>query len=104
MRKARGPRARWALAGALLMAIASTSNALGMAPSTRLAVTTGNGHRPALTLGANLDRAPVGRYLGLARMRAIEAVAARARLAAAMHRRMLVQHHRDAPPNHLWIP
>ena len=104
MRKATGPRARWALAGALLAVIANTTYALGMARSFD-AVAVGEGQRPALTLGASLDRAPVAPYLELARTTAIAAAAARARLAEAPPApKHHVHHARAVPANHLWFP
>ncbi len=106
MRKARGPRARWALAVALLVTIATTSDALGMARSAPRAVVSEEGHGPALTLGANLDRTPVAPYRGLARTSAIAAVAARARLLElkGAHPRTHQAKSRPSLRNHLWIP
>jgi hypothetical protein len=108
MRKARGPRACWALAAALLVAIANTSDALGMARTMR-SVAAEERHGPALTLGASLDRTTIAPYRGLARTSAIAAAAARARLAAVKAappapKPQPVKPARPLVRNHLWIP
>jgi hypothetical protein len=109
VRKAKGPRARWALAAALLVAMANTSNALGMARSTRASFAGEEGQGPALTLGANVDRSTVAPYRGLARTSAIAAAVARAHLAPVKVQpvRQPVQHVARPRPvvrYHLWIP
>lgn len=110
MGKARGPRARWALAVALLVSMANVSDALGMARSMRVAVAAEEGQGPALTMGANLDRTLVAPYRGLARTSAIAAAAARARLAERPDPKPPKHASKPAKPprpivrNHLWIP
>ncbi len=111
MGKAKGPRARWALAAALLVSMANVSNALGMARSMQSAVAAEEGQGPALTMGANLDRSLVAPYRGLARTSAIAAAAARARLAEVKHEKPgPTKPSKPAKPakpvvrNHLWIP
>jgi hypothetical protein len=107
MRKAKGPRARWALAAALLVAIATTSDALGMAHSLRNPIATEEGQGPGLSLGANLDRTLVAPYRGLARTSAIAAAAARAHSAEARPPKPATPAKQPSKPvyrNHLWIP
>jgi len=109
MRKAGGPKARWALAGALLVAIASPSTAQGMAPETHANLVTQEEQAgPALTLGASLDRSRVAPFRGLARTAAV-AAAARAHLAAPAPHKAKVTPPRPSRPrfvgrNYLWIP
>jgi len=96
----------------MVLLIASSSNALGMVPATT-AVSAEEGRLPvALTLGANLDRAPVAPNRELARTTAIAAAAARAAAATARaHRHVVVVAPKRKPAatrpivrNHLWIP
>src|SRR5712691_1465474 len=102
MPQIRGPRARWALVGAMALSIATTSGALGESVmsielrASRLA-------RPAPTLAANLDRSTVAPYRELARVNAVAALATRNLQAAAASTAKAPQ----APivvRNHLWIP
>src|SRR5262245_12420771 len=122
MRKARGPRAHWALAVALLVGIANASDALGMARS-MLSAAAEEGQGPALITGASLDRTTAALDRGLARTSAVAAAAARARILgsgepiaaapATVQAGPVAPAHvpsRPAPvrtgvrPNHVWIP
>ncbi|HLX35113.1 MAG TPA: sortase [Candidatus Limnocylindrales bacterium] len=106
MRKGRGPRALWALAGAFVLVIASSTEALGMAPDVRTAASAEEGRAvPSLTLGANLDRSPLAPYQELARTSAVSAAFARAHPVPPTRDTKTTS--RPTAPiirNHLWIP
>jgi len=107
MPQKRGPRAPWALAGALALAIVTTSGVLaGSVMSTNLR--SDPVARPTLTLTANLDRSAVAPYREEARESAVAAVAAalaaQQRLAAQAAAKAKVSHARTVVRNHVWIP
>ena len=98
-----GPRASWALVGAIALAIATTSSVLGdsiLSAELRTSRQAG----PALSLTANLDRSSVAPYREMARVQAVAAVVARARLAAAAKARAHASYAPTVMRNHLWIP
>lgn len=103
MPQIRGPRAPWALVGALALAITTASSALGASPlsvelrSSRLDRTT-----PALT--AVLDRSAVAPYREQARVAAVTAFLARERAAHAPKAKAKPQVARYVGRNHVWIP
>jgi sortase (surface protein transpeptidase) len=107
MTQNRGLRARWALVGAVALAIATTSSALG---ESVLSVEMRDLRQqpPLQTLTANLDRSGIAPYRELARVtavaRAAAALAAKARLAAEAAARKKAAHARTLIRYHLWIP
>jgi sortase (surface protein transpeptidase) len=115
MRKGTGLRATWALAGAVLLVMTVSSEALGMTPPTRSAAPAEEGRpSPSLTLGANLDRSEVAPNRELARTSAVAAAFARAH--PIKHRKVsrpakkktvvhpaVVHHTTTVVKNHLWI-
>src|SRR5258708_1490381 len=83
MKEPRRPQARWALVGAVLLAITSSSTAIGIPANSHLfGLTARPVHAWPVTLGANLDRSLVAPYREEARTAALAAVAPRERLAA----------------------
>jgi Sortase domain len=119
MRKGTGLRATWALAGAVLLVMTISSEALGMTPGTRSGAPAEEGRpSPSLTLGANLDRTEVAPNRELARTSAVAAAFARAHpvkhakkprpakktvVHHAVVHHAAVHHTTSLVRNHLWI-
>ena len=103
----RGPRAPWALAGALVLAFATVSGVLAESVIS-IDLRSDASARPAKTLTANLDRSAVAPYRERARVSAVAAVAAalaaQQRLADQAAARAKVAHARTIVRYHLWIP
>jgi sortase (surface protein transpeptidase) len=107
MTQNRGLRARWALVGAVALAIATTSSALGESVLS-IEMRDLRQQRPLPSLTANLDRSGVAPYREAARVtaiaRAAAALAAKERLAAAAAAKKKAAHARTVIRNHVWIP
>jgi sortase (surface protein transpeptidase) len=99
----RGPRARWALVGAIALAVMTTSGVLAQSVLS-IDLRADRDAGPALTLTSHLDRTTVAPYREEARVAAVAARAAEARLAAAANAKAKTAHARTVARNHVWIP
>ncbi|HKB27473.1 MAG TPA: hypothetical protein VKC59_00440, partial [Candidatus Limnocylindrales bacterium] len=99
MRQIRGQQARWALVGAIALAIMTTSSVMGESARS-IDLRANREARPAPTLTADLDRSAVAPYRELARVRAVAALAAPVDVPAAPAK----AHPPAIVRNHLWIP
>jgi len=108
MRKGSGPRALHALAGALALALITTSSVLATSSTSLIRASAGEGRPATVTLAASLDRAAIATYLAHARLVAV--AAARPKAPVHHHRAAPHHHHHAVAPrrptvvNHLWIP
>jgi sortase (surface protein transpeptidase) len=103
MPQIRGPRARWALVGAMALSIATASGVLGESVMS-IELRVSRPVRPAPTLAANLDRSTVAKYRELARVTAVAALEARERIAAEAAAKAKTAQARTVTRFHLWIP
>src|SRR5262245_57090016 len=108
MRKEWGATARRSIFGALILALATSSNALAMGSPNLVGTAIGEGRPPVVALAAVLDRAAIAPSRERARLGAIAAAYAWAHPAAPKKAHAPAPKHHAATKavvrNHLWFP